>query len=74
MKKFLLLTLILSSQVFAESKTLEFDEKDEVKCHQVLKQLGCASDKGESLNCAEANKVKLPAECKLIHAAKMKNK
>ncbi|MGE3610252.1 MAG: hypothetical protein AB7I27_11735 [Bacteriovoracaceae bacterium] len=70
----LLIVLTLSAQTFAEPKTLEFDENEEVKCHKQLKDLGCASDVHEDLNCVEKHKAKIEKSCKRIHETKWKNK
>ncbi len=76
MKKFfMLLALVTSAQVFAAPSIIEFDEAQELKCHQQVKAMNCTNHAGEEqLACVEANKAKLSATCKSMHTAKMNNK
>ncbi len=71
---FTLIVFSLSVQAFAAGKVVEFDHSQEVKCHQEIKALGCASESDvELMECVETKKAKLSKSCQEIHAVKVQN-
>jgi hypothetical protein len=72
MKKLAALLVLLSVNTYAGS-IQEFDEAQEIKCHQELKTLGCVNGEQENKACSEKQKPKLSKECQQLQAAQKMN-
>jgi len=68
-KYFLSIFLVISAQVYAESKIVEFDQTQEAACYAQLQKVGC--QEGDD-KCIEAKKAQLTDECRGLESDKKK--
>lgn len=68
------IALMISVTTFAaDNYRAEFDETQELKCHEELKARGCVQNGEEKMSCAEAKKKQLSKDCQKIHEARKLN-
>jgi len=75
MKRIIMLTLILSFNLYAQEIHYDYEVKSEKVCFEEMKKMGCITqNEVVSVSCLDKQKVRLSKLCQEIHDKKRREK